>query len=398
MAYINGNKSPVILRKGDNAFIRYSANADGTDFTEEWSEGQNYIGFATGQTAPTNKNDYEWISLPSGLSDVELPQEWFDINEAYEAIKEDDHKLLGGVIYKDFEGNIRVFPLAPPYGIRTDEVGEEYAQSSIAMYNSKQQLMAKPATDGRHTVPLSQLLDELKKYLPTSGGTMTGKPIIKTSNPSVNLMDTTDGNTIAYVQAYKGKVYFGYSAAKSLSVDKEGNVNIPKGLEFTSSDVFGGEVNPVSPVDTSNPDVNSRSPYLFCRDSENIFSKKVYAIHTQGRTIVERDENGEIRCSTPIDPSHAVNLEYLNERLANFSGGGGSGENTEAAQKAAEEAKAAATTANNALSLAETARSEAEVAASEARAIKDSLKKETWTFTLDDGTVVTKVVCVDVGA
>lgn len=64
MAYINGNKIPAILRKGDkgdNAFIRYSANADGTDFTETWSEGQNYIGIATGQIAPTDKSGYEWI-------------------------------------------------------------------------------------------------------------------------------------------------------------------------------------------------------------------------------------------------------------------------------------------------------------------------------------------------
>lgn len=250
------------------------------------------------------------------LEKIELPQEWIDINEAYEAIKEDDHKLLGGVIYKDFEGNIRVFPLAPPYGIRTDEVGEEYAQSSIAMYNSKQQLMVKPATDGRHTVPLSQLLEELKKYLPTSGGTIKGKLLINTSNPSINLMDSTDNNTSAYIQAYNKKVYFGYGASKSLSVDKEGNVNIPKGLEFTFSNVFGGEVRPLPAVDTSNPDVNARDPYLFCRDSENNFSKKVYAIHTQGRTIVERDENGEIKCSTPTNSKHAVNLEYLNSRLA----------------------------------------------------------------------------------
>ena len=72
MAYINGNKIPAILRKGDkgdkgdNAFIRYSAYADGTDFTKEWSEGQNYIGFATGQTAPTDKDAYDWVLLPQG--------------------------------------------------------------------------------------------------------------------------------------------------------------------------------------------------------------------------------------------------------------------------------------------------------------------------------------------
>lgn len=66
MAYINRNKIPVILRKGDkgdNAFIRYSANADGTDFTETWSEGQQYIGFATGQSAPTDKSEYTWVRI-----------------------------------------------------------------------------------------------------------------------------------------------------------------------------------------------------------------------------------------------------------------------------------------------------------------------------------------------
>lgn len=56
---------------GDSAFIRYSANADGSDFTEEWSEGQNYIGFATGQTAPTDKSGYKWCAFgSSGLPEV----------------------------------------------------------------------------------------------------------------------------------------------------------------------------------------------------------------------------------------------------------------------------------------------------------------------------------------
>ena len=77
MAYINRNKIPVILRKGDkgdNAFIRYSANADGTDFTEEWSEGQNYIGFATGQTAPTDKSGYTWSKFVGEASGLGLPE------------------------------------------------------------------------------------------------------------------------------------------------------------------------------------------------------------------------------------------------------------------------------------------------------------------------------------
>lgn len=52
---------------GDSAFIRYSANADGTDFTETWSEGQNYIGFATGQSAPTDKSGYVWAMFTRAI-------------------------------------------------------------------------------------------------------------------------------------------------------------------------------------------------------------------------------------------------------------------------------------------------------------------------------------------
>lgn len=75
MATTTGAKIPCVLSilckganatngkvyvNGDSVFVRYSANADGTDFTEEHSEGQRYIGIATGQSAPTNKTGYTW--------------------------------------------------------------------------------------------------------------------------------------------------------------------------------------------------------------------------------------------------------------------------------------------------------------------------------------------------
>lgn len=50
----------VYYNKGDSCFVRYSANADGTNYTEELSEGQKYIGIATGQVAPTDKSGYTW--------------------------------------------------------------------------------------------------------------------------------------------------------------------------------------------------------------------------------------------------------------------------------------------------------------------------------------------------
>ena len=68
--YIGSKRLLPLTSKGDSAFIRYSANADGADFTEEWSEGQNYIGFATGQTAPTEKSGYTWVKFSDNLGEV----------------------------------------------------------------------------------------------------------------------------------------------------------------------------------------------------------------------------------------------------------------------------------------------------------------------------------------
>ena len=61
---------PII--NGDSAFIRYSAFADGTDFTETWDNSKRYIGIATGQFAPIDKSKYTWSVFASGLSAYEL--------------------------------------------------------------------------------------------------------------------------------------------------------------------------------------------------------------------------------------------------------------------------------------------------------------------------------------
>lgn len=53
------NQFPT-LHDGKSCFVRYSENADGADYTEEWREGQNYIGIATSITEPTDKSGYTW--------------------------------------------------------------------------------------------------------------------------------------------------------------------------------------------------------------------------------------------------------------------------------------------------------------------------------------------------
>ncbi len=43
-------------------YIRYSVYADGTNFVDEFVDGCSYVGFAIAKNAPTNKTDYKWIT------------------------------------------------------------------------------------------------------------------------------------------------------------------------------------------------------------------------------------------------------------------------------------------------------------------------------------------------
>ena len=52
--------------RGEKVFIRYSANANGADFTEFWTYGQNFIGFATGLEAPESPLAYKWVLFTGG--------------------------------------------------------------------------------------------------------------------------------------------------------------------------------------------------------------------------------------------------------------------------------------------------------------------------------------------
>ncbi len=50
-------------------FVRYSSSADGEDFTEEWSEGQDYLGIAVGAEAPDEPNGYTWVKFKGEKGD-----------------------------------------------------------------------------------------------------------------------------------------------------------------------------------------------------------------------------------------------------------------------------------------------------------------------------------------
>lgn len=55
-----------VKRLEDNfksVFVRYSANADGTDYSDVWSDGMQYIGIANTDTEPSDKSGYIWCKF-----------------------------------------------------------------------------------------------------------------------------------------------------------------------------------------------------------------------------------------------------------------------------------------------------------------------------------------------
>lgn len=91
MSFYNGKQVLLAGLKGDSVFIRYSANADGTDFTDTWSEGQGYMGVATGQSAPTDKTEYTWVSINQKLNTVTMEATFEDGTTA-------TYKLYGEIV------------------------------------------------------------------------------------------------------------------------------------------------------------------------------------------------------------------------------------------------------------------------------------------------------------
>lgn len=76
-----------------STFIRYSEYPDGTDFTDTWTEGQNYMGVATAPSAPVDKSGYTWVRVSKKLY---------------------RHNILFGIGYNgEIEGRVDVYNASP---------------------------------------------------------------------------------------------------------------------------------------------------------------------------------------------------------------------------------------------------------------------------------------------
>ena len=69
--------------KGDSVFIRYSEHVDGTDFTSTWSKRQCYLGVYTGQSAPTDKESYQWVMFREDMKPETVVPTTLATNTAY---------------------------------------------------------------------------------------------------------------------------------------------------------------------------------------------------------------------------------------------------------------------------------------------------------------------------
>lgn len=94
-------------------FVRYSAHADGTDFTAMHTSEQNYIGVATAKEEPTDKSEYTWMKFLGGsggstvkvkgeaVSEFDADSYFGDIEEALDAILEIQNSLIFNQILDD---------------------------------------------------------------------------------------------------------------------------------------------------------------------------------------------------------------------------------------------------------------------------------------------------------
>ena len=77
---VTGQLREGTLTSCGSVHVRFSENADGTDFSETWSDGKNYIGFAVAQVAPSAKECYTWEHVEAYLA-IELQEKSVEITE-----------------------------------------------------------------------------------------------------------------------------------------------------------------------------------------------------------------------------------------------------------------------------------------------------------------------------
>ncbi len=79
-----GDYRPAIKGdKGDSVHIRYSEYSDGTDFTTTWSKRQGYLGVYIGQSAPTEKEAYQWVLFREDMKPVSTIPSTLETNTSY---------------------------------------------------------------------------------------------------------------------------------------------------------------------------------------------------------------------------------------------------------------------------------------------------------------------------
>jgi hypothetical protein len=211
--------------RGESAFIRYSAYADGTDFTETWSAGQNYIGHATGLEAPTDKEGYTWSLFASNIREtltVTLKKnDWLNNTQIIETVQlgetgsvfpspkpeSQEAYLEAGIVISAATDNALVFTCleVPEVDLVVDiQVTEPLAVIGGTGVSSWNELLDKPFDDTRRPGIIELTFD----------GNLEGREVVtEPSNPNIKYvkisntipdpMDSIIGKTYKY--AYKGE-------------------------------------------------------------------------------------------------------------------------------------------------------------------------------------------------
>ena len=104
---------------GQSIFIRYSRNADGTDFTATWEQGEYYVGIGVGIAAPQEASGYTWAKFVG---------EQLDFNKETETTDTVNHTVVNNTVTAFESSQLATMNLTIP----TDVFQGYYAEVDIA--------------------------------------------------------------------------------------------------------------------------------------------------------------------------------------------------------------------------------------------------------------------------
>lgn len=323
--------------QGESAFIRYSAYADGSNFTETWSTDKKYIGFATGQTAPTNKSDYTWLDICNS-NDLNKKVDKLTSDNGYTwlyAAKPDgtqghyaltDEAVADTVMYRDKDGRSKVdipqYPKDIANKIYVDGV-VNHAKTELKNDIDEVEVIAKGAAQAISFASYGDLVNEIENAEAAKYRVGQSFLIHTIDVPDLwvygvyeasSYYNYTDDDSFTEELKKNGVVNIGYYALAPLETQK---VDLTEYAKKTYIDEGLATKMPVPKVSQ-----NTNVPTL---EPDGTLGQRSLTDKSEKHTVVYRNEEGRAEIETPENPKDITNKVYVDSTFSNALKGAESG-------------------------------------------------------------------------